>query len=116
MRDRSLGAVPPLRACEKILLHFLAFFGSCVCWITISAHSITELPAPMSLSPFPVDLRTLDIEEQQMDCQSGCPLKGVNFAYYPGANLDSGCPAQGSASMWALMEGPHATEIRYPMP
>src|SRR5271157_959198 len=41
-----------------------------------------------------------------MDCQSGCPLKGANFAYVPGANLDSGCPAQGSASMWALMEEP----------
>ena len=46
-----------------------------------------------------------------MDCQSGCPLKCVNFAYFPGANLDSACPAQGSASMWALMEGPHATKI-----
>ena len=41
-----------------------------------------------------------------MDCQSGCPLKSVNFAYFPGANLDSACPTQGSASMWALMEGP----------
>ncbi len=46
-----------------------------------------------------------------MDCQSGCPLKGVNSAYFPGANLDSACPAQGSASMWALLEGPHATKI-----
>jgi hypothetical protein len=46
-----------------------------------------------------------------MDCQSGCPLKSVNFAYFPGANLDWACPAQGTASMWALMEGPHATKI-----
>ena len=40
-----------------------------------------------------------------MDCQSGCTLKSVNFAYLPEANLDSECPDQGSASMWALMEG-----------
>lgn len=47
-----------------------------------------------------------------MECQSGCPLKSVNFAYFPGANLDSACPVpEGSASMWALMEGPHATKI-----
>jgi hypothetical protein len=36
-----------------------------------------------------------------MDCQSGCPLKSVNFAYFRGASLDSACPAQGSASIWA---------------
>ena len=46
-----------------------------------------------------------------MDCQSGCPLKAFILAYFPGANLDSACPAQGSASMWALMEGPIATKI-----
>lgn len=40
-----------------------------------------------------------------MDCQSGCTLKSVNFACLPEANLDSARPAQGSASMWALMEG-----------
>ena len=49
-----------------------------------------------------------------MDCQSGCPLKSVNFAYFPGANLDSACPAQGSASMWALMEGPTRRKFWYP--
>ena len=58
MRDRSLGALPPWRACFSILLHLLAFFGLCGCWMSTSAHPITELPAPMSLSPFPVDLRT----------------------------------------------------------
>ena len=57
MRDCSLGAAPPLRTSFRILLHLRAFFGLCVCWTPISAHSITELPAPMSLSPFPVDLR-----------------------------------------------------------
>src|SRR5208282_4861609 len=75
MRDRSLGAVSPLRACLRILLHLLAFFGLCVCWIPISAHSTTELPAPTSLSPFSSKFTYLDIEELQMDCQSGCPLK-----------------------------------------
>ncbi len=114
MRDCSLGAVPPLRACLRILLHLLAFFGLCVCWIPISAHSITELPAPTSLSPFSSRFTYLDIEEQQMDCQSGCPLKSVNFAYFRGANLDSACPAQGSASMWALMEGPTRRKFWYP--
>jgi hypothetical protein len=38
-----------------------------------------------------------------MDCQSGCPLKSVSFAYFPAADPGSGCPAQGSALMWALM-------------
>jgi hypothetical protein len=30
-----------------------------------------------------------------MDCQSGCPLKILNFPRFPEANLDSACPAQG---------------------
>jgi len=38
-----------------------------------------------------------------MDCQSGCPLKSVSFAYFPAADPGSVCPAQGSALMWALM-------------
>jgi hypothetical protein len=46
-----------------------------------------------------------------MDCQKECLLKSINFAYFPGANLDWGCPAKGTASMWALMEGPHAARI-----
>ena len=41
-----------------------------------------------------------------MDSQSGCPLRSVNFAYFPRTNLDRACPAQGSASMWALLAGP----------
>lgn len=36
-----------------------------------------------------------------MDCQSGVPLKSLSFACSLGANLDSACPALGSASMWA---------------
>jgi len=36
-----------------------------------------------------------------MECQSGCPLKYVNLACFPGASLYSACPAFGSASIWA---------------
>ena len=36
-----------------------------------------------------------------MECQSGCPLKYVNLACFPGASLYSACPAYGSASIWA---------------
>ena len=74
MRDFGLGAVLRLRACLRILLHLLAFFGLCVRWIPISAHSIVELPAPTSLSPFAVDLRTWTLREQQMHCQSDSHL------------------------------------------
>jgi len=74
MRDCGLGAVPPLRACLRILSHLLAFFGLCVSWIPISAHSIVELPAPTSLSPFANRSTYLDIDEQQMDCQSDSHL------------------------------------------
>src|SRR5579864_6879389 len=63
MRDCCLGAVPPLRASLRILLHLMAFFGLCVCWIPISAHSITGLPAPTSLSPFSSRFTHLDIQE-----------------------------------------------------
>jgi hypothetical protein len=49
-----------------------------------------------------------------MDCQLGCQLKAFNFAYFPGANLDSVCPAQGSASMWASMQGPTPRKFWYP--
>jgi len=30
-----------------------------------------------------------------MDCQSGSPVKGISFVYFPGANLDSRCPSRG---------------------
>jgi hypothetical protein len=49
-----------------------------------------------------------------MDCQSGYTLKSIQFAYFPRANLDSACPAQGSALMWALMEGPTRPKFWYP--
>src|ERR1019366_4774962 len=111
MRGCSLGAVPPLRASSKILLHLLAFFGLCVGWIPISAHSITELPAPMSLSPFPVDLRTWTLRNSRWIANRDVRLKALISLISPGANLDWACPAQGTASMWALMEGPHATKI-----
>ena len=75
MRDCSLGAVPPLRTCLRILLHLLAFFGLCVCWIPISAHSITELPAPTSLSPFPVDLRTWTLRNSRWIANRDVRLK-----------------------------------------
>src|SRR5271167_4438995 len=77
MRDCSLGAVSPLRACLRILLHLLAFFGLCVCWISISAHSITELPAPMSLSPFPVDLRTWTLRNSRWIANRDVRLKAL---------------------------------------
>ena len=77
MRGCSLGAVPPLRASSKILLHLLAFFGLCVGWIPISAHSITELPAPMSLSPFPVDLRTWTLRNSRWIANRDVRLKAL---------------------------------------
>ena len=51
-----------------------------------------------------------------MHCQSGCPLKSVSFAYFPAADPGSGCPAQGSALMWALLwlVWPRATHPREP--
>ena len=51
-----------------------------------------------------------------MDCQSGCPLKALISRISRGANLDSACPAQGSASMWALLwlVRPRATHPREP--
>src|SRR5271157_3000952 len=113
MRDRSLGAVPPLRASLRIPLHLCVFFGLGVCWIPISAHSITELPAPMSLSPYPVDLRTWTLGNSRWIANRDVRFKSY-FAYFPGANLDSACPAQGSASMWALMEGPTQRKFWYP--
>src|SRR5271166_3922061 len=77
MRDCSVAAVPPWRACLRIPLHLLAFFGSCVCWIPISAHSITELPAPMSLSPFPVDLRTWTLRNSRWIANRDVRLKAL---------------------------------------
>ena len=49
-----------------------------------------------------------------MDGQVEYPLKAFDFGYFPGANLDSACPAQGSASMWALVEGPTRRKFWYP--
>src|ERR1700693_2368466 len=77
MRDRSLGALPPLRASLRILLHLPAFFGLGVCWISISAHSITELPAPMSLSPFPADLRTWTLRNSRWIANRDVRLKAL---------------------------------------
>jgi hypothetical protein len=49
-----------------------------------------------------------------MDCQLGCPLKALISNYFQGAHLDSACPAQGSASMWASMEGLTRRKFWYP--
>ena len=75
MRDCRLGAVLPLRICLRMLLHHLAFFGLSVRWIPISAHSIIEFTAPTSLSPFSSRFTYLNIEEQQVTCQSNPCLK-----------------------------------------
>jgi hypothetical protein len=37
--------------------------------------------------------------------------KSVDFAYFTGVNLNSACPAQGSASMWAFGGRTHGTKI-----
>src|SRR5271167_670525 len=77
MRDFSLGAVLPLRALLRILLHLPAFFGLRVCWIPISAHSITELPDPMSLSPFPIDLRTWTLRNSRWNANRDVRLNAL---------------------------------------
>src|SRR5208283_1943850 len=110
MRDRSLGAVPPLRACEKILLHFLAFFGSCVCWIPISAHSITESPAPMSLSPFPVDLRTWTLRNSRWIANRDVRLKAL-ISLISGSQPGFGVPCPGQCLNVGIDRGTQATKI-----
>ena len=95
MRGCSLGAVPPLRASSKILLHLLAFFGLCVCWTPISAHSITELPAPTSLSPYPVDLCTRTLRNSRWIANRDVRLKR-QVRLFPRSQpaVDMPCPGQ----------------------
>jgi len=77
MRDFSLGVVRPLLASLRILLHVLALSGVCVCWVPISAHSITELQAPTSLSLFPVDLRTWTLRNSRRIANRDLRLKAL---------------------------------------
>src|ERR1700741_3249467 len=90
MRDCSLGAV--LRACLRTLLHLFALFGSCVCGTSSSAHSITELPAPTSLSPFPA-IYVLGHRRRA----DGLPIriftKDVCFVYFPRSQPGFGVPS-----------------------
>jgi len=94
MRGCSLGAVPPSRACLRILLNPIAFFGLCVCSIPVSAHSITELPAPMSLSPFPVELRTWTLRNSRWIANRDVRLQAL-FRLFPRSQPRLGMPCPG---------------------
>ena len=111
MRDCSLGAVPPLRACLRILLHLLAFFGLCVCWIPISAHSITELPAPTSLSPFPVDLRTWTLRNSRWIANRDVRLKALISLISAESQPGFGVPCLGQCLNVGIDGRTHATKI-----
>jgi hypothetical protein len=53
----------------------------------------------------------LDTEEEQMDCQSGSLLKTFVLFIFPGANLDSECPAQGQCLNVGMDGRTDATKI-----
>jgi len=57
----------------------------------------------------------LDIREQQMDCQSGCPLKSVNFAYFirlfQSSQLGFGLPCPGQCLNVGIDGRTHAMKI-----